>query len=237
MGLEILNKYFDKVFVITLEHELDAEKFVSVGNLKPTANNRISRIKERLSGLEYEFFYGVDGSKCEFGHVETTADGTKIVKPQNLTFGQIGCSLSHVKLYEIISNSDWERVLILEDDCVFNSDINNFDNYFSQLPDNWGMIYLGWVGHLQTGNISPNIFKISQQSFVYLHCTHAIGLTKEFAKKMAEFNKECFYTADGAYTAIVRNNNEVCYAIIPNLATQENIDCTSYEIDLKYKNI
>jgi glycosyl transferase family 25 len=236
MGLEILNKYFDKVFVITLKHELDSEKFVSVDGLRPTANNRIERIKERLIGLDYEFFYGVDGSKCEFGNVETTSDGTKIVKPQNLTFGQIGCSLSHVKLYELISNSNWDRVLILEDDCVFNSNINNLDDYYSQLPKDWGMVYLGWIGPLRNGNISQNIFKVSQQSFVNLHCTHAIGLTKEFANKMAIFNKECFYTADGAYSAIVRNNNETCYAIIPNLATQENIDCTSYEIDLKYKN-
>ena len=167
--------------------------------------------------------------------MEVTSDGTKIVKPQNLTFGQMGCSLSHVKLYEKISNSDWSRVLILEDDCVFNNEILNIDNYISQLPTDWGMVYLGWDGTIQKGNYSNNIYKISRENFIVLHCTHAIGLTKEFASKMYEFNKECFYTADGAFTGIVSKNNEVCYAIMPNLAKQENIDCTSYEIDLKYK--
>ena len=235
MGLEILNKHFDKVFVITLKHDFEDSKFVSVDGLKPTSKNRETRIKERLNGLEYEFFYGVDGSKCELGSVVSLADGTKLVQPQNLTFGQIGCSLSHVKLYELIAKSNWGKVLILEDDCVFNNEINNVDLYLNQLPENWGMVYLGWVGNIGVGNISRNIYKISNETFINLHCTHAIGLTKEFAMKMAEFNKECYYTADGAFSAIVKNKNEVCYAIVPNLAKQENIDCTSYEIDLKYK--
>lgn len=236
MDLTLLNKYFDKVFVITLKHNFEESKFVSVDGLTPTSKNRGERIKERLNGLEYEFFYGVDGSKCEFGSVVSLPDGTKLVQPQNLTFGQIGCSLSHVKLYELISNSDWDKVLILEDDCIFNEEINNLENYFSQLPNDWEMIYLGWVGNIHSGNISQNIYKISKETFLNLHCTHSIGVTKSFASKMAKFNKECFYTADGAFSAIVKEQNEICYAITPSLAKQENIDCTSYEIDLNYKN-
>lgn len=235
MDLSVLNKIFDKVFVITLEHEFNEEKFVSVDGLQPTGKNRISRFKERFNNLDYEFFYGVDGSKCGFENVEVTNDGCHIVKPQNLTFGQIGCSMSHVKLYDLIANSGWEKVLILEDDCLFLPEVSQIQNYMSQIPNDWGMVYLGWVGPLVRGNMSPNVFKITKNNFVHLHCTHSIAITKEFAKKMLDFNRECYYTADGAFSEIVKQKNETCYAIVPNLSKQELIDCVSYEIDLKYK--
>ena len=102
MDLSVLNKIFDKVFVITLEHDFNENKFVSVDGLQPTAKNRIERFKERFKGLDYEIFYGIDGSKCGFENVEVTPDGCHVVKPQNLTFGQIGCSMSHVKLYNML---------------------------------------------------------------------------------------------------------------------------------------
>ena len=72
MDLSILNKLFDKVFVITLEHEMNADKFVSVDGLQPTGGNRKERFQQRFENLEYEFFYGVDGSKCGFENVEIT---------------------------------------------------------------------------------------------------------------------------------------------------------------------
>ena len=237
MDLSILNKLFDKVFVITLEHEMNADKFVSVDGLQPTGGNRKERFQQRFENLEYEFFYGVDGSKCGFENVEITKDGCHIVKPQNLTFGQIGCSMSHVKLYELIANSEWEKVLILEDDCLFLPEIENVENYLSQVPLDWGMIYLGWVGNVYEGNLTPNVYKITKNSFIHLHCTHSIAITKDFARKMADFNNECYYTADGAFSEIVKQKNEVCYAITPNLSKQEVVDCVSYEIDLKYKKI
>ena len=59
--------------------------------------------------------------------------------------------------------------------------------------------------------------------------THSIGLTKSFATTMAEFNKECYYTGDGALSEVVKHKNETCYAIFPRLIRQENIDCTAYD--------
>jgi len=233
MDLSILNKLFDKILVLTLEHDFNEEDFIANAGLVPTAKSRIQRIKERLSGLDYEFFYGVDGSKVGFTDLKISPDGSVRVMPQNLTFGQIGCSLSHVKMYEKIANSDWEKVLILEDDCIFFQEFTNVENYMSQLPDDWGMVYLGWNGQSPQANHTPNIAKITKDNFRALHCTHSIGLTKSFAKTMAEFNKECYYTADGAFSEVVKQRSETCYAIVPRLTRQENIDCTAYEIDVR----
>ena len=32
---------------------------------------------------------------------------------------------------------------------------------------------------------------------------------------------------------LVKQKNETCYAIVPRLTRQENIDCTAYEIDVR----
>jgi len=237
MDLSILNKLFDKVFVITIEHEFNQENWQTNASLAPTASNRIQRIKERLQGLEYEFFYGVDATKLDFNNIIVDHNGYKKVMPQNLTFGQIGCSLSHVKLYEKITNSDWDRVLILEDDCVFLPEINNIEEYMKQLPNDWGMLYLGYLSNYSANsNFNRNIAKITREDFQTLCGTHCIGINKEFAKRMAEFNKEGFYTADGAFMEIVKQENAITYAIVPNLAIQEGLDCMSYEVDLREKN-
>jgi len=45
MDLSILNKLFDKVFVLTLEHDFNDAKFVPVDGLQPTGKNRIDRFK------------------------------------------------------------------------------------------------------------------------------------------------------------------------------------------------
>tara|TARA_B100000700_G_scaffold320694_1_gene418461 strand:- start:5591 stop:6319 length:729 start_codon:yes stop_codon:yes gene_type:complete len=234
MDLSILNKLFDKVLVLTLEHDFNESDFVANANLAPTAKSRIQRIKDRLDGLDYELFYGIDGSKAGFTNLHTDTNGIVRVMPQNLSFGQIGCSLSHVKMYEKIANSDWEKVLILEDDCIFFPEFENVEDYMSQLPNDWGMVYLGWDGNMYPQpNYSSNICKVTKDNFIHLHCTHSIGITKSFAKTMAEFNKEGYYTADGAFSEVVKQKNETCYAIVPRLTRQENIDCTAYEIDLR----
>jgi hypothetical protein len=178
MDLSILNKLFDKVFVITIDHEFDDDKFIKVDNLTPTGKDRNKRLIERLEGLDYELYYGVNGSKYKFEHVEPNQNGFLVVKPQGLTLGQMGCAMSHINLYEKISNGPWERVLVLENDCVFLSNIENLETYFNQLPNDWGLVYLGWTAPIGGGNISENIYELRQDNFTYVHCSHCIGLTK-----------------------------------------------------------
>lgn len=235
MDLRILNKIFDKIFVITIDHEFEEEKFIKVDNLQPTGKNRTKRLIDRLEGLEYELYYGVNGATYGFDSVERNNNGFLVVKPQGLTLGQMGCAMSHINLYEKISNGPWERVLILENDCVFLQELENLEEYFNQLPSTWGLVYLGWTAPIGDGNISKNIYELRRDNFVYVHCSHCIGLTKEFAKKLYDFNKNCNYTADGAYSEIIKQNNEYCYLITPKVSIQENLDCSLYEVDLIHK--
>lgn len=207
----ILNQFFDKIYVITMENSI-----------------RIPRMIERLQGVEYEFFYGINGA---------TLDKTPYIEMgSKQTRGQLGCTLSHLKLYEkIVSENKFDKICILEDDAVFTDNINILDTYIKQLPNDWGMLYLGFDGGTGVhANYSPNICEISQNNLYTLHCTHAIAIRPWFAKEMIEFNKQAHFTADGSFTEIVKQRGLRTYAVLPKIINPDNIDSITCEIDKQY---
>lgn len=209
MDLSILNKLFDKVYLITL-----------------TSSPRYSRIKQRLQGLEYEVFEGLN---AEFINKDDyTSVGSK------LTRGQLGCTVSHVRLYEKISSETHDKILILEDDCVFLENLDTLEESLSQLPENWEVVYLGWGPHNVISNYSPNLSEISNSYLVYIHGTHCFGIRKNFAKLCSEENSNYHFTADGLLTHMVVKHNTKMYATLPKVAIPEDIDSITVEMDKKF---
>lgn len=93
-----------KIFVVTLKKETERQDVV---------RQRMAKL-----GLEFEFFYGVDGyslSESELDRVDQ--EFCRVNFGHELSLGEIGCALSHIKLYEKIQKEDVERALILEDDA------------------------------------------------------------------------------------------------------------------------
>lgn len=103
-----------RIFVISLEHHTERRK----------------SIEDTLRGLnlDFEFFPGVDGSnlsEADRALVQTVdelyldlAGGRKILIPNKLSPGEIGCALAHLKLYQHILDLRLERACILEDDSI-----------------------------------------------------------------------------------------------------------------------
>lgn len=209
MNLSILNQLFDKIYVISL----------------PTSS-RYNRIKERLNGLEYEIFEGIN---AEFINKDDyTVLGSK------LTRGQLGCTVSHVRLYEKIASESYDKILILEDDCVFLENIETISESFSQLPENWDVVYLGWGPHHMVPNYSSNLSQISNSYLVYIHGTHCFGITKNFAKLCADENSNYHFTADGLLTHMIIKHDTKMYATIPKVAIPEDIDSITVEMDKQF---
>src|SRR5690348_9577784 len=105
---QILNQYFDKVFVLTV----------------PRFKERHEKVRERLAGIDFEFFYGFDKNDLteekisqlyRYDKKNSLAINQKF-KPLNA--GEIACSLSHRNIYKEIVDNQWEHVLIFEDDVV-----------------------------------------------------------------------------------------------------------------------
>lgn len=131
-----LHQYFDKVFVLTV----------------PRFKERQQKVQERLAGILFEFFYGVDKNDLD---AEFIARNYKYDKKNSLAIrqvfkelntGEIACALSHRTIYQAMVDNGWKRVLIFEDDVV--PDFVNLPQLFQilkELPDNWELFYLGYL--------------------------------------------------------------------------------------------
>jgi|LakMenEpi03Aug12_release.lakeMendotaPanAssembly.Ray.scaffolds.fasta_scaffold428669_2 glycosyl transferase family 25 len=206
MDLSILNEFFDKIYVITL----------------PTSS-RFERIKKRLEGLEYEIFEGLNAEIIDKN--EYLELGSK------LTRGQLGCTVSHVNLYKKIAQENYEKILILEDDCVFLENLQSLRTSLSQLPSNWKVVYLGWEPNPMYANYSQNLCKITQNNLIYVHGTHCFGITKDFAKQCLEENSNYHFTADGLLTHMILKFGVEMFAVVPKVSLPENIDSITVEMD------
>ncbi|WP_421218146.1 glycosyltransferase family 25 protein [Aeromonas enteropelogenes] len=70
-------------------------------------------------GLEFSFFDAVDGRKLL--HSRNEFDKVNIEKAREycgheLSHGEMGCAISHIKIYEMMVEKELERAIILEDD-------------------------------------------------------------------------------------------------------------------------
>jgi len=133
-----LQQYFDKILVVSV----------------PRFTDRHEKVKQSLSGLDFEFFWGADKLKLNYDTVKSdgTYDEAKTKKLQRqgkaLNLGEIACSLTHRHLYAAMIENGWQKVLILEDDVL--PVLENMDKLpvaLEELPQNWELVYLGYLKH------------------------------------------------------------------------------------------
>lgn len=133
---EVLQSYFNKVMVVTV----------------PRFTARHEKVKQRLAGLSFEFFYGADKLTLseEFIAAQYRYDRSKTLSPgfyfKPMNKGEIACSLSHRMLYQTMLDQQWEKVLVLEDDAVpVPEQLAKLDIILRELPADWDLVYLGYL--------------------------------------------------------------------------------------------
>ena len=112
----------------------------------PAAVDRRAHMRKMLDPLplQYEFVDGVDGKQLSAEEVNRVYD-EKIVgiysKPR-LLLREIGCYMSHVKAYEMISSRNISEALILEDDACLSPDLIPFLEHRDRLPKDWRLVHI-----------------------------------------------------------------------------------------------
>lgn len=133
---QLLHSYFDKVLVLTV----------------PRFTDRHEKVKQRLQGINFEFFYGADKNDLtessirelyQYNKKNTLAPGYYF-KPLNS--GEIACSLSHRMIYQAMIDHQWKKVLVLEDDVVPDEqNLATLEACLQELPADWDLFYLGYL--------------------------------------------------------------------------------------------
>lgn len=116
--MSLLKKYnIDKIFIINLDSRTD----------------RFLKMKQMLRDIgetNYEIFPAFDSKKLIL----------RPISSHMVRQGAMCCSLSHLAILKIAKMKNYNRILILEDDCQLNELISEVNN----IPDNFDIALLGW---------------------------------------------------------------------------------------------
>ncbi len=234
-----LNGWADRVFVVSLAR----------------ATERRARMRDRLAGLQFRFLDATDKRDLDRERLraegiydeDRTARAFRSRDPMPL--GQIGCSLSHRRIYEEIVRNGWRRAVVLEDDLVPLPDgLAALPDALSQLPASWELCYLGYLGNetvtararlrraayaalaplrlvrWRTGEalrLLPRPFSPNLRRAGRHFCTHAYAVTFEGARKLLALQTPVGFNADQAIACLVLGGRLDAYLAHPMCFDQE----------------
>ena len=106
-NISSINELFDRIFVISLQDSVDRRHY-------------ISSLLQRHD-IDFEFFTATDGRNLNHLDQDSWIPGISelnrfMPSPRELRAAEIGCALSHVRIYEKMIQDEIESALVLEDD-------------------------------------------------------------------------------------------------------------------------
>lgn len=126
------------------------DKFTNLNNIDKIFVINLNESKERMdkirkqckqANLQIQRFSAINGKNINRNDVKDLIDNKFLVKIPN---GVLGCSLSHIKIWQKVAKSNYNNVLILEDDIIIPKNFwYLFNEYYKKLPPNWDIVYLG----------------------------------------------------------------------------------------------
>jgi len=216
-------------------------------NLKKS-KDRWEKIKTH--NLNINRFNAVDGYKLNISDYEnngTCLEGVYDIHSEHAGLGALGCSLSHLTLWEHVKNNN-KNTLIIEDDVIIPENLlEKYNNYISEIPNNWDIIFFGGnkiIGKKISDKIvSPindleyilnkyNIKNFNYGSFAYM-------VNKKSFTKLLKLSKPLQYTIDKHLRDIIFNNLNVYYLspiLINHDYGQKSIIRNKYRISDNYQN-
>ncbi len=229
----MINKFFDKIYVINLKFSEKRWK------------NVVTRLNKYQ--IKYERFEAISGEALKFlSNFDSILNKKKTTtKNKHKT---LGCALSHLT---VIANSlDYERVLILEDDFIINKNIHTIFNN-SNLPPNYDVLYFGfipltpdhkyWNYNLVNKPYNENIY------YALNFCGgYAYSPSRQIREEILKFySKDFTYEVDHYLTNVVQPRGN-SFAFVPQLIAVDDVisdregilyDMKSRSIDTRFAKI
>jgi glycosyl transferase family 25 len=209
--------------------------------------------------LNYSIFKGVDGRELTENEINSLYnDATAQVLFEKYMFktyekkikrglsrSEIGCALSHIKVYKDIIENNYNRVLILEDDALINSgSIQYLKKIVTEIPNQADLVYWGYrwydmessksrlfrqVVRTPLFKLFGNLFKIKNPNndrfprkykkhiwhSGYHSGTHAYSINLETAKILLNANTPITMCADQLFQQLKEESKLNCFVTIP----------------------
>jgi glycosyl transferase family 25 len=240
MDFAPLNNFFDHIYVITLEREMERQQKIAMS----------------LQGLDYTFAFGVDKKGLTIDELikDKIYDEQKAIsvhpndKPMNT--GQIGRSWSHRLVYEDMLKNGFKRILILEDDIVPHKEgLALFEEMIKELPHNWELLYLDYYKNLRrnfktwiiqqtyhtkrlfgkvkwSAETINNFYAREYKEHIFIAGFHefasAYAITEAAAKKLIELQTPLAFVADDLLAHACSNKSINGFVSCPKVFLQES---------------
>lgn len=179
----LINNFFDKIYVINLSYSVERKK------------SMIEQF-EKYGIKNYIFIEATDKNTLNFDELvkkkiwsnpyicplDCTCEGTG---QHDVGNGNIALSISHYRIYCDIIEKEYNKCLILEDDCIFSNEINNFNDIINNIPEDWELLYLGnskFIHDSTTSEIGNSYFL----RCLGVPCTHMYAITNNSAKLLVK---------------------------------------------------
>lgn len=125
-----VDNYFDKVFYLNLKKDVDRNQ-----NMIEQFDRYGIKNYERIEGTNLESV----PDKSYWRNFNLEFINEKYIK------GSLGCRNTHWRAIELALLRDYKRILIFEDDVIFNEDPNKILNDSIEGAEHWDMLYYGGV--------------------------------------------------------------------------------------------
>jgi glycosyl transferase family 25 len=139
----VIKDHFDRIFVLNMKRSLGRRAIF----LKQASTFGLSNI---------EFIQAIDGRTLDMNRMRSQGILRKDEHLQrDLTPGEVGCYLSHVKAWQTLLEYKLKDVLICEDDILWRIDANAIvDKFMAEVPGDWDIIH--FHSHVQVGSGNLN---------------------------------------------------------------------------------
>ena len=210
-----VNKICDKVFVINLKK--DTERMESITTQLKAQN------------IDFERFEAYDGNDIKDDDNRLTSFCAK-----NCPSGIKGCAISHRTLWETIIEEKYERVLILEDDALLNSNLDTeLQLSWTNVPNDFDIVYLGdtfYCGDTSLYNRAVSViggFKVEQITDELLKtegCGGLYGYMISYKGAKQLLKEQINFHVDDYVIQQVKKHKLNAYAYHPVLIEADNED-------------
>lgn len=191
---------FDEIYVINLDKSTD----------------RLTNVSNELKKLDFNFkrFSAIDGKKISNKELDIFV--SSLCKTY-CTPSMIGCAMSHLKLWQLIYDLEYEKVLIFEDDIKAQYDkettYDTIKNMMNKLPNDWDILFLGCF-FCNDSALKPTLSHLKG----FHGGMHSYVVSKRGVKKLLEHNTKIFYHID--FQLLITSPNLNKYYINPQLFVQ-----------------
>jgi GR25 family glycosyltransferase involved in LPS biosynthesis len=220
-----LNEYFDHVYCLNLPE------------CKERAEMTISRAQ--TFGISFTLFPAISGKL--FGDIHPTFSSSKKTTITNPNY--MACAMSHLSIYRHALTNGYKKILIIEDDLLFNKNMREiFDESVGEIPNDWKLLYLAWIPLtddlmfwnytiIDDGFIGKNVFKAKNLWSAMAYGIDSFMMEHLIHRYSKDFDKEI----DRVFVEEIQPNFP-CYAIAPQLfAGYDNYSNNTERFDSIFK--